>query len=301
MPKAIKELAGQFLINAEHIKIKAQYLTTDLIEQYYTRCRDDEKFDILTRFIDVQNPKQAIVFCRTKKRVDEVGRGLNLRGYNAELIHGDITQQKRTSVIDAFRKGEVELLVATDVAARGLDISGVTHVYNYDITQDPESYVHRVGRTGRAGNEGMSLTFVQGNELGYLATIEKLIGKQMLPLKPPTQSEVRRGQVQQVIDDVNDILEKGNVDEFRQVAKLLLNHYQSNDLVSALLSQLLVENSHIEVEISPQRPLPNVRRFSNHKNASKNATSKRSHRSNNKNRGHSKKRNHKNFVMKKSK
>lgn len=301
MPKAIKELAGQFLINAEHIKIKAQYLTTDLIEQYYTRCRDDEKFDILTRFIDVQNPKQAIVFCRTKKRVDEVGRGLNLRGYNAELIHGDITQQKRTSVIDAFRKGEVELLVATDVAARGLDISGVTHVYNYDITQDPESYVHRVGRTGRAGNEGMSLTFVQGNELGYLATIEKLIGKQMLPLKPPTQSEVRRGQVQQVIDDVNDILEKGNVDEFRQVAKLLLNHYQSNDLVSALLSQLLVENSHIEVEISPQRPLPNVRRFSNHKNASKNATSKRSHRSNNKHRGHSKKRNHKNFVMKKSK
>lgn len=301
MPKAIKELAGQFLINAEHIKIKAQYLTTDLIEQYYTRCRDDEKFDILTRFIDVQNPKQAIVFCRTKKRVDEVGRGLNLRGYNAELIHGDITQQKRTSVIDAFRKGEVELLVATDVAARGLDISGVTHVYNYDITQDPESYVHRVGRTGRAGNEGMSLTFVQGNELGYLATIEKLIGKQMLPLKPPTQSEVRRGQVQQVIDDVNDILEKGNVDEFRQVAKLLLNHYQSNDLVSALLSQLLIENSHIEVEISPQRPLPNVRRFSNHKNASKNATSKRSHRSNNKNRGHSKKRNHKNFVMKKSK
>lgn len=301
MPKAIKELASQFLTNAEHIKIKAQYLTTDLIEQYYTRCRDDEKFDILTRFIDVQNPKQAIVFCRTKKRVDEVGRGLNLRGYNAELIHGDITQQKRTSVIDAFRKGEVELLVATDVAARGLDISGVTHVYNYDITQDPESYVHRVGRTGRAGNEGMSLTFVQGNELGYLATIEKLIGKQMLPLKPPTQSEVRRGQVQQVIDDVNDILEKGNVDEFRQVAKLLLNHYQSNDLVSALLSQLLVENSHIEVEISPQRPLPNVRRFSNHKNASKNVTSKRSHRSNNKNRGHSKKRNHKNFVMKKSK
>ena len=128
MPPAIRDLSGQFLTQPELVKIEAQSVTADLVEQYFTKCRDDEKFDLLTRFLDVQTPKQAIIFCRTKKRVDEVGRGLSLRGYQAEMIHGDITQQKRTSVINAFRKEEVELLVATDVAARGLDISGVTHV-----------------------------------------------------------------------------------------------------------------------------------------------------------------------------
>lgn len=257
MPKAIRELADQFLNEPVHVKIEAQQLTADLIEQFYTKCRDDEKFDTLTRFLDVQMPKQAIIFCRTKKRVDEVGRGLNLRGYNAELIHGDITQQSRTAVINAFRKGEVELLVATDVAARGLDISGVTHVYNYDITQDPESYVHRIGRTGRAGNEGLSLTFVLHNEMPYLRTIEKLTTKKMLPLKPPTLEEAQQGQVQMIIDRVNEQLEENQVDSHRNTAKKLLAHYEPNDLVSALLGQILSEEKEVEVVISPQRPLPN--------------------------------------------
>lgn len=260
MPAAIRSLADQFLKEPAHVKIEAKQMTADLIEQYYTKCRDDEKFDILTRFIDVQMPKQAIIFCRTKKRVDEVGRGLNLRGYNAEVIHGDITQQKRSSVINLFRKGEVELLVATDVAARGLDISGVTHVYNYDITQDPESYVHRIGRTGRAGNEGLSLTFVVHNEMSYLRTIENLIGKQMLPMKPPTLQEAQQGQVQQIIDQTNQLLEEGQVINYFNTAKMLLTHYEPNELVAALLGQLMVESNQAEVSISPQKPLPNADR-----------------------------------------
>lgn len=260
MPKAIRDLADQFLKNPAHVKIEATHMTADLIEQFFTKCRDDEKFDLLTRFLDVQMPTQAIIFCRTKKRVDEVGRGLNLRGFSAEMIHGDITQQKRTSVINSFRKGEVELLVATDVAARGLDISGVTHVYNYDITQDPESYVHRIGRTGRAGNEGLSLTFVLPNEMSYLRTIENLVGKQMLPLKPPSEKEAKQGQVQLLIDQINKQLEEDNLDNFRNTAKLLLDHYEANDLVSALLSEIITETSTVEVRISPQRPLPNAAR-----------------------------------------
>ena len=132
MPPAIKKLGEQFLTDAIHVKIEAKEMTADLIEQYFVKLKDNEKFDVLTRFMDVQNPDQAIIFCRTKKRVDEVGRGLTLRGYNSELIHGDVTQQKRSSVINEFRQGRVEILVATDVAARGLDISGVTHVYNYE-------------------------------------------------------------------------------------------------------------------------------------------------------------------------
>lgn len=269
MPRAIRQLADQFLKNPAHVKIEATQMTADLIEQYFTKCRDFEKFDLLTRFLDVQMPTQAIIFCRTKKRVDEVGRGLNLRGFSAEVIHGDITQQKRTSVINSFRKGEVELLVATDVAARGLDISGVTHVYNYDITQDPESYVHRIGRTGRAGNEGMSLTFVIPNEMGYLRTIEKLIGKEMLPLKPPSEKEAQEGQIQQLIDQINDQLETDDLANFRNTAKILLDHYEANDLVSALLSEIIVEHSTVEVQISPQKPLPNTSRGGNRGNKSR--------------------------------
>src|SRR5699024_2756250 len=233
-------------------------MTADLIEQYFVKLKDNEKFDVLTRFMDVQNPEQAIIFCRTKKRVDEVGRGLTLRGYNSELIHGDVTQQKRSSVINEFRQGRVEILVATDVAARGLDISGVTHVYNYDIPQDPESYVHRIGRTGRAGKDGMSLSFVTHNEMSYLKTIENLTRKQMKPLSPPTSEEVEHGQVQQLVDQINEILESNEANKHRNTAKMLLAHYEANDLVSALLKEVLSENNDVEVVISPQRPLPNA-------------------------------------------
>ncbi|MBS4456946.1 DEAD/DEAH box helicase [Tuanshanicoccus lijuaniae] len=265
MPKEIRLLGEQFLNNPTHVKIEAKQMTADLIEQFFIKCRDDEKFDILTRLLDVQMPKQAIVFCRTKKRVDEVGRGLSLRGFNAELIHGDITQQKRTSVINQFRNGEIELLVATDVAARGLDISGVTHVYNYDISQDPESYVHRIGRTGRAGNEGSSMTFVTNNEMPYLRTIETLTRKQMTPMKPPTLKEAQQGQVQQLIDQMNERLKDGSAEHHRNTAKLLLQHYDANDLVTALLGSVINDNTTVEVSISPQNPLPN----SNKKNRSR--------------------------------
>lgn len=259
MPTAIQELGSQFLKDAQIVKIKATQMTADLIEQFFVKCRDDEKFDMLTRFLEVQNPSQAIVFCRTKKRVDEVGRGLSLRGFNAELIHGDITQQKRTSVIDEFRKGRIELLVATDVAARGLDISGVTHVYNYDIPQDPESYVHRIGRTGRAGQDGISITFVQNNEMAYLRTIEKLTRKEMKPLSPPTDKEALHGQVLQLLERMDDKIAHENLDRYRNVAKQLLEHYVANDVIAALLSEIISSSTDIEVEISPQKPLPNTK------------------------------------------
>lgn len=260
MPPAIKKLGSQFLQDPSHVKIKANHVTSDLIEQFFVKCRDDEKFDMLTRLIEVQNPKQAIVFCRTKKRVDEVGRGLSLRGFNAEMIHGDITQQKRTQVMKEFKKETLEILVATDVAARGLDISGITHVYNYDITQDPESYVHRVGRTGRAGADGVSITFVLANEMPYLRTIEALTQKKMQPLAPLTDKDAQRGQVIQLIDRVKDTIEHSNIDRYRNVAKQLMEHYEANDIISALMSEIIVDSTEVQVEISPQKPLPNANR-----------------------------------------
>ena len=281
MPPAIKELGSQFLKNPEHVKIKATQMTADLIEQYFVKCRDDEKFDMLTRFLEIQNPTQAIVFCRTKKRVDEVGRGLSLRGFNAELIHGDITQQKRSSVIHSFRKGQVEILVATDVAARGLDISGVTHVYNYDITQDPESYVHRIGRTGRAGQDGMSITFVVSNEMPYLRTIEKLTRKDMMPLTPPTDREAQQGQFIQLVERMTETIANDHLDRYRNVSKQLLDRFEANDIVSALLSELMISSTDIEVEISPQKPLPNTERKSNHRSGRRGSRNGRGNRSGN--------------------
>lgn len=137
----------------------------------------------MTRLFEIQNPDLTVLFGRTKRRVDELTKGLQLRGFNAEGIHGDLSQQKRMSVLRQFKGGKLDILVATDVAARGLDVSGVTHVYNYDIPQDPESYVHRIGRTGRAGKTGVSVTFVSANEESYLRSIENLTKKKNATVK----------------------------------------------------------------------------------------------------------------------
>ena len=163
--------------------MKNQELTVSAIEQQYFEVPESEKFKLLCRLLDIHNPELAMIFGRTKRRVDELTRGLKLRGFRAEGIHGDLDQNKRLRVIRDFKNDQIDILVATDVAARGLDISGVTHVYNYDIPQDPESYVHRIGRTGRAGQSGQSITFVSPNEMGYLGIIENLTKKRMKGLK----------------------------------------------------------------------------------------------------------------------
>ena len=136
MPEAIKRIGVQFMKDPEHVKIAAKELTTELVDQYYIRVKEQEKFDTMTRLMDVEQPELAIVFGRTKRRVDELTRGLKIRGFRAEGIHGDLDQNKRLRVLRDFKNGNLDVLVATDVAARGLDISGVTHVYNYDIPQD---------------------------------------------------------------------------------------------------------------------------------------------------------------------
>lgn len=257
MPPAIKNIGVKFMRNPEHVRIKTAEMTANLIDQYFVKCKDFEKFDTMTRLFDVQNPELAIVFGRTKRRVDELSKGLELRGYRAEGIHGDLTQQKRMSVLKAFKSGELDILVATDVAARGLDISGVTHVYNYDIPQDPESYVHRIGRTGRAGREGMSVTFVTPNEMDYLRTIEDLTKKKMTPLRPPTDEEAFRGQMKNAMDEVERIVTETEMDKYHRAAARLLENHDAEDLVAAFLKSLSKDSSEVPVTITPERPLPN--------------------------------------------
>ena len=255
MPKPILNISEKFMNNPEIVRIKTKELTADLIDQYFVRAKDSEKFDIMCRLIDVESPDLAVVFVRTKRRVDEVTRGLQARGYNAAGIHGDLTQARRLTVLKRFRAGKLDILVATDVAARGLDISGVTHVYNYDIPQDPDSYVHRIGRTGRAGQNGSSITFVTPNEIGYMRTIEQLTKKKMTPLRPPSDDQALRGQLKVAKSKIEDIM-KDDLSKYTDDANELLENYSAVDLVSAFLKNLSKDSSNVEVKISSEKPLP---------------------------------------------
>lgn len=261
MPDAIKRIGVKFMKEPEHVKIAAKELTTDLVDQYYIRVKENEKFDTMTRLMDVEQPELSIVFGRTKRRVDELTRGLKLRGYRAEGIHGDLDQGKRLRVLRDFKNDNLDILVATDVAARGLDISGVTHVYNYDIPQDPESYVHRIGRTGRAGKHGQSITFVAPNEMGYLQIIEKLTKKRMKGMKPATAQEAfqasKKVALKKIERDFADEKIRSNFDKFTKDAEKLAAEFSPEELAQYILT-LTVQDPEMlpKVEIAREKPLP---------------------------------------------
>ena len=261
MPNDIKKIGVKFMKNPEHIKIAAKEMTADRIDQYFIKTKEFEKFDVLTRLLDVERPELAIVFGRTKRRVDELIRGLKLRGYRAEGMHGDLDQNKRLAVLRDFKAGHIDVLVATDVAARGLDVSGVTHVYNYDITQDQESYVHRIGRTGRAGKSGRSVTFVSYNEMGYLRAIENMTKKPMKGLKPPTKEEAYQASLSVAMDDVlrdlSDDSAKAKLAKFDKQAASLIEKFDAKELVALLLQGRVKDpDNQEEVKITAERPLP---------------------------------------------
>ena len=261
MPDAIKRIGVQFMKEPEHVKIAAKELTTELVDQYYLRVKEQEKFDTMTRLMDVEQPELAIVFGRTKRRVDELTRGLKIRGFRAEGIHGDLDQNKRLRVLRDFKNGNLDVLVATDVAARGLDISGVTHVYNYDIPQDPESYVHRIGRTGRAGKSGQSITFVSPNEMGYLQIIENLTKKRMKGLKPASAEEAFQAKKQVALKkierDFADETIRANFEKFGKDARKLAAEFTPEELAMYILSLTVQDPDSLpEVEIAREKPLP---------------------------------------------
>jgi ATP-dependent RNA helicase DeaD len=177
----------------------------------------------------------VIIFCRTKRGVDELVAALQARGCSAEGLHGDLTQMQRDKTMKAFRNADTEILVATDVAARGLDIDRISHVINYDIPQDPESYVHRIGRTGRAGREGKALTLIVPQEYRHLRLIEKLIRSRITKALPPTFKEMMAQQKTVIRETVENILQDNNLDPYREIAKELLEFFDKEDALSALL------------------------------------------------------------------
>ncbi len=173
MPKELRMLASQYMREAAHLQIRSRNVTLDEISQLVIETTDRVKQDALCKAIEEYKPFMAIIFCRTKRRVSALNGALKRHGYNSAEIHGDLTQAKRERVMKAFRRTEIQFLVATDVAARGLDIEGVTHVFNFDIPQDAESYIHRIGRTGRAGQTGIAITLVTPKDREFLRVIEQ--------------------------------------------------------------------------------------------------------------------------------
>lgn len=261
MPKPIQELAETFLHDPEVVRIKAATVTIDLVDQEYIELPDRQKFDALCRLLDMEDPELAIIFVRTKRRADEVTEALKKRGYMAEGLHGDLSQQKRDSVVRQFKEGTIDLLIATDVAARGLDISGVTHVYNFDMPQDPEVYVHRVGRTGRAGNTGRATTFVISREMGQLRDIERVIRKRIRRRAAPTLADVIAENQRSAIESLADAASGTGLEEYRENAEELLNTIDSVSLVSAAIKLLTRQPDVTPVHITEQKP--NFRRRRN--------------------------------------
>ncbi len=254
MPLQIQHLAKRFMRSPEIISVKAKEVTVVNIEQDYVEVPEKQKFDVFCRLLDLQAPDLAIVFGRTKRRVDELSEALKKRGYSAEGIHGDLTQAKRDSVLRQFREGTVEILVATDVAARGLDISGVSHVYNFDIPQDPESYVHRVGRTGRAGKSGLATTFVTPREIGLLRNIENITKRKMIRKPIPTIIEAFNGQQRVAIEKLLRVAEE-DISKFKTAAEDLLEETDSVTLLASALKLLTKETNSDDISLTDETPL----------------------------------------------
>ncbi len=254
MPDPIRKIAERFMEDPHHVKVQAKEMTVDRIQQFYVEVKENEKFDALTRLLDIQTPELAIVFGRTKRRVDELSTALNLRGYTAEGIHGDLSQAKRMSVLKKFKEGGIDVLVATDVAARGLDISGVTHVYNFDIPQDPESYVHRIGRTGRAGKTGIATSFVTYRERSQLNLIEKTTKKRMERIKTPTLTEAIAGQQKAVSEKITSTIENEDLTVYMPTAEELLEKYDAKTIVATVLKLMTKEPDATPVKLTGEAP-----------------------------------------------
>ncbi|XJZ27576.1 DEAD/DEAH box helicase [Bacillota bacterium Lsc_1132] len=255
MPAPIQRMAERFMKDPQVVRVKMKEMTVPSIEQYYLEVQEKNKFDVLTRLLDIQSPELSIVFGRTKRRVDELSEALTLRGYTAEGIHGDLSQAKRMSVLRKFKEGSIDVLVATDVAARGLDISGVTHVYNFDIPQDPESYVHRIGRTGRAGKTGVAMTFITPREKSYLAVVEKTTRRKMEKMKAPTLDEALEGQQKAVVEKIIQTIESNNLHYYKAAAQELLEDNDASTVVAAVLKMLTKEPDTTPVKLTEEQPL----------------------------------------------
>lgn len=237
MPKAIMEITKQFQKNAEVVKVVKKELTVPNIEQFYYEVRPKNKEEVLARLLDIYTPKLSVIFCNTKKQVDLLVTALLGRGYFAAGLHGDMKQVQRDRVMQGFRTGKTDILVATDVAARGIDVDEVEAVFNYDLPQDDEYYVHRIGRTGRAGRVGRSFSFVSGKEVYKLKEIQRYCKTKIFAQKVPSLDDVANTKMDNILEQIDEII--GNEDLTAMInaiqAKVNDSDYTAMDMAAAFL------------------------------------------------------------------
>ena len=251
MPERIIRLSEAYMRDTEVLRVESQHLMTDLTNQIYFEVREADKFDAMTRIIDIEPDFYGIVFCRTKIGVDEVATRLVAQGYSAEGLHGDVSQAQREKILRKFRDRAVNILVATDVAARGIDVSNLSHVINYSLPQDSESYVHRIGRTGRAGNQGTAITFISGAELRRFNWMMRDIKRETLP-SPQDIVAMKRAKIK---DDLQEIVANESYGDYADIAAELLESYAPDVALGALLR--LAFRSELD-----QSNYPEIRSFS---------------------------------------
>src|SRR3954471_11193884 len=257
IPRPIQNLIQTFTRNPVNVRVEAEAMTVPAIEQVYYEVDRRSKLEVLCRLIDLEDVKLAIIFCATKMMVDELTEHLIARGYGADKLRGDMTQAMRERVMGRFRKRKVEFLVATDVAARGLDVDDIEIVFNYDLPHDGEDYVHRIGRTGRAGKGGKAVTFVAGREIYRLENIQRFIRSRIKRERIPTAEEVEGKRATAFADALRETLEKGEYKRHDELLdRLLEQNYSPTDIASALI-HLLGEDKSREAEAIPEdrRPL----------------------------------------------
>lgn len=239
MNRRVSRLIENFGKKPELVEIEAKSLTVDAIDQSCYEVRQRSKVEVLSRLIDMDPPRLALVFCNTKRLVDEVTESLLARGYTADRLHGDITQQMRERVLARFREGTVEILVATDVAARGLDVDDIDLVVNYEIPHDPEDYVHRIGRTGRAGRSGKAVSFVFGRDIYRLQTIEKYTRQTIRRERVPSQEQVEGKRADVLFQAIQERLESKKFGDFQTyLDRLLEQGHTATDIANAGITLL---------------------------------------------------------------
>ena len=255
MPQAIAEIAKKFQKDPEIVKVVKKDLTVPKVTQYYYDVKPKNKLEVMCRLLDMYAPKLSVVFCNTKKQVDELVLALQGRGYFAEGLHGDLKQVQRDRVMNGFRKGRTDILVATDVAARGIDVDDVEAVFNYDIPQDEEYYVHRIGRTGRAGREGKAFSLVVGKEVYKLRDIQRYCKTKIVPQPIPSIDDVTEIKADKILCQAEEILQDNDMDRLIDIIerKVLEEDYTTLDLAAGLLRIIMGEDNEDIIEDS--RPL----------------------------------------------
>ncbi len=252
MPPKILGLTKKFLKDPVHITIKSKQRTLDTTNQTYYEVPKGKKLEALARVLDMETPGPTIVFCRTRQETNDLSENLRLRGHNTEALHGDMNQAERDRVMRRFREGQADILVATDVAARGLDIDTVTHVINYDIPWDVEQYIHRIGRTGRAGRSGDAITLVSGRERAQLHNIERMIGSTIKPAKIPTAADIvaRRNEVFQ--ESLREVLTTGGYESQLTSVQDLSEEFDTTEIAAAALHMLWQSQHNANVDVAEE-------------------------------------------------